>query len=60
MFANNDVPVPESIISEGTFEPRSLRVRCRLAKTAATGFLDIGANVGIYRLAAAKLRSGAF
>jgi len=55
MFANNDVPVLEYIISNGTFEPRSLSVWCRLAKTA-TGFLDIGANVGIYSLAAAKLR----
>src|SRR6185295_692567 len=37
------------------FEPASMRLWCGLARTA-TGILDIGANVGIYSLAAAALR----
>ncbi|MGE3476149.1 MAG: FkbM family methyltransferase [Rhodospirillaceae bacterium] len=55
MFSSGDVPVLTYIFDEGTFEPCSMRLWCRLAKSA-TGFLDIGANVGIYSLAAAKLR----
>lgn len=55
MFANNDTPVVDYILANGTFEPFSMSLWCRLAKTA-TGILDIGANVGIYSIAAAKLR----
>lgn len=55
MFSNGDVPVLTYVMATGAFEPGSMALWCRLAKTA-TGFLDIGANVGIYSLAAAKLR----
>jgi len=55
MFTNNDTPVIDYILREGTFEPHSVKLWCRLCK-AATGILDIGANVGIYSLCAALLR----
>jgi FkbM family methyltransferase len=55
MFTNNDTPVVKSIYTSRTFEPMSMKLWCRLAR-GATGILDIGANVGIYSLAAAALR----
>ncbi len=55
MFSNNDAPVVHYLMHSGTFEPFSMAIWCRLA-VRATGILDIGANVGIYSLAAAKLR----
>ena len=55
MFTNNDSPVVTHYLCSGTFEPQSLRLWCRLAR-AASGIVDIGANVGIYSLCAAKMR----
>ncbi len=55
MFTNNDSPVVESYITTGTFEPQSMDLWAKLCRRA-TGILDIGANVGIYSLCAAKLR----
>lgn len=55
MFTNNDCPGCKSI-REGRFEPGSMRLWCALARNA-TGILDVGANVGIYSLAAAALRN---
>jgi FkbM family methyltransferase len=55
MFSSNDVPVLQHVLDHGTFEPFSMAMWCRLA-ASATGIVDIGANVGIYSLAAAKLR----
>ena len=39
----------------GAFEPHAMKVWARLCRSA-TGVLDIGANVGIYSLCAARLR----
>jgi len=56
MFINNDSPVVSNILCHRRFEPTSLKLWCRLTKSA-TGILDIGANVGVYSLVAAALRS---
>lgn len=55
LFTNNDSPGASAVLYYREFETTSMKVWCRLCKTA-TGILDIGANVGIYSLAAAKLR----
>lgn len=55
MFTNNDCPRAGDILFGRHFEPQSMKLWCRLARTA-TGFLDIGAHVGVYSLAAASLR----
>lgn len=55
MFMNNDSPVVRNILMEGTFEPSSVSLWCHLCRTAS-GIVDIGANVGVYGLCAAKLR----
>lgn len=56
MFTNNDCPRGWDILFERRFEPQSMKMWCRLARTA-TGILDIGAHVGVYSLAAAALRN---
>ena len=56
MFTNNDCPRAADILYQRKFEPASMKIWCRLARTA-TGILDIGAHVGVYSLAAAALRS---
>lgn len=55
MFTAGDCPRAENILSDGSFEPESMRLWCRLARDA-TSILDIGAHVGVYSLAAAALR----
>jgi len=55
MFTNNDCPRALNILLGRSFEPGSMKIWCRLARTA-TGILDIGAHVGVYALAAASLR----
>lgn len=55
MFTNNDCPRGWNILFERRFEPESMKLWCRLARTAS-GILDIGAHVGVYSLAAAALR----
>lgn len=55
MFTNHDCPRGHDIFHLRRFEPQSMKVWCRLARTA-TGILDIGAHVGVYSLAAAALR----
>ena len=54
MFTNNDAPGISSAM-RGAFEPHAMKVWARLCRSA-TGVLDIGANVGIYSLCAARLR----
>ncbi len=54
MFTNNDAPGISSAM-RGAFEPHSMKVWARLCR-GATGILDIGANVGIYSLCAARVR----
>jgi FkbM family methyltransferase len=54
MFTNNDAPGVSNAM-RGAFEPQSMKVWARLCR-GATGILDIGANVGIYSLCAARLR----
>lgn len=56
MFTNNDCPRGWDILFDRYFEPQSMKMWCRLARTA-TGILDIGAHVGVYSLAAAALRN---
>ena len=56
MFTNNDCPRGWDIMFHRHFEPQSMKLWCRMAKTA-TGILDIGAHVGVYSLAAAALRT---
>lgn len=55
MFTNDDSPVVRHILNHGIFEPFSMALWCRLSRLA-TGIVDVGANVGIYSLSAAKLR----
>jgi len=55
MFTADDCIVAEYIIRQRSFEPMSMRVWCALARPA-TGIIDVGANVGIYTMAAAALR----
>ena len=55
MFTNNDCPRAMNILIGRSFEPSSMKIWCRLARTA-TGILDIGASVGVYALAAASIR----
>lgn len=55
LFTNNDSPSASAVLYYREFEQTSMKVWCRLSK-AATGILDVGANVGIYSLAAASLR----
>ena len=54
MFTNNDAPGVASAM-QGIFEPTSVKLWARLCRST-TGVLDIGANVGIYSLCAARLR----
>lgn len=54
MFNNDDCTTCQNILVH-QFEPASMRLWCTLARNA-TGFLDIGANVGVYALAAAAVR----
>jgi FkbM family methyltransferase len=56
MFTNNDCPGSTSILYHRQFEMGSLRLWCALAKSASS-VIDIGANVGIYSLTVAALRS---
>lgn len=56
MYTNNDCPRAENILAMGSYEPTSMRIWCRLARSA-TIILDVGAHVGVYGLAAASLRS---
>lgn len=55
MFTNHDCPRGWDILFDRYFEPQSMKIWCRLARTA-TEILDIGAHVGVYSLAAAALR----
>jgi FkbM family methyltransferase len=55
MFTAGDCSVANQVRREGSFDPGSLRLWCKLSRTA-TGILDIGAYTGIYSLAAAALR----
>ncbi len=55
MFTANDCPRAANILYEKEFEPGSMQIWCRLARTAS-GILDIGAHVGVYSLAAASIR----
>jgi len=55
MFSANDCSVSERILTTGTFEPMSMKIWCRFARKAS-GIFDIGAHVGTYSLAAAKIR----
>lgn len=55
MFTNNDCPRAINILYGRRFEPGSMALWCRYARTA-TSILDIGAHVGVYALAAASLR----
>jgi FkbM family methyltransferase len=55
MFTGNDCPRANDILYHRHFEPQSMKLWCRLARTA-TGILDVGAHVGTYSLAAAALR----
>jgi FkbM family methyltransferase len=55
MFTAADCPRAANILYEREFEPASMQIWCRLARTAS-GILDIGAHVGVYSLAAAALR----
>jgi len=55
MFTANDCPRAANILYEKEFEPGSMQIWCRLAKTAS-GILDIGAHVGVYSLSAASIR----
>ncbi|MHB1204622.1 MAG: FkbM family methyltransferase [Rhodospirillaceae bacterium] len=55
MFTNNDCPRAINILYGRTFEPGSMALWCRHARTA-TSIFDIGAHVGVYALAAASLR----
>ena len=56
MFTNHDCPRGWDILFDRHFEPQSMKIWCRLSRTA-TGILDIGAHVGVYSLAAAALRN---
>tara|TARA_R110000868_G_scaffold241255_1_gene495787 strand:- start:1549 stop:2430 length:882 start_codon:yes stop_codon:yes gene_type:complete len=56
MFTNNDCPRGWDILFSRHFEPQSMKLWCRMARTA-TGIVDIGAHVGTYSLAAAALRN---
>ncbi len=54
MFDNDDCGICRTI-REGQFEPTSLRLWCAVVRST-TSVVDIGANVGVYTLAAASLR----
>src|SRR5262245_24112087 len=56
MFTNDDCPRAYDILYTRRFEPTSMMVWCRLARTAS-GVIDIGAHVGVYALAAAAIRN---
>ena len=56
MFTNHDCMRAKDILYHRYFEPGSMKLWCRLAKLA-TGIIDIGAQVGVYSLAAAALRA---
>lgn len=55
MFTAWDCPRADNILGEKRFEPQSMALWCSLVHRA-TSILDIGANVGVYSLAAASLR----
>jgi FkbM family methyltransferase len=55
MFTNGDDPCSAAILEGGSLEPHSMRLWCRLARTASS-IIDVGAHVGVYSLAAAALR----
>ena len=56
MFSNGDDPCAINILHFRKFEPHSMRLWCQLAREA-TKILDIGANVGVYSLTAAAIRT---
>src|SRR4051812_10904245 len=56
MFTNNDCPRCDDILFHRRFEPASMKIWCALARTA-TAIIDVGAQVGVYTMAAAALRS---
>jgi FkbM family methyltransferase len=56
MFTAHDCPRASDILYDRRFEPMSMKVWCRLVPLA-TSIFDIGAQVGVYSLAAASLRS---
>jgi FkbM family methyltransferase len=55
MYTNNDCPRAVDILLYGNFEPMSMLIWCRLARTASC-IIDVGAHVGVYSLAAAAMR----
>ena len=55
MFTANDCPRSEDILVRKSFEPQSMRLWCALCRSA-TAIIDVGAQVGVYSLAAAALR----
>lgn len=55
MFTADDCPRAHNILYQREFEPMSMQIWCKLARTA-TGIVDLGAHVGVYSLAAAALR----
>jgi len=55
MFEVNDCPRARDILDHKRFEPQSMMLWCDLVRNA-TSVLDIGAQVGVYSLAAAALR----
>src|SRR4051812_34182023 len=55
MFTNNDCPRAFNILYQRKFEPGSMALWCRYARSASS-ILDVGAHVGVYALAAAALR----
>lgn len=56
MFTANDCPRALEIMYARKFEMGSMKLWCRLARSA-TGILDIGSHVGVYALTAAALRN---
>src|SRR5207247_334891 len=55
MFTANDCHRAVNILEQKKFEPMSMALWCRLVPKA-TWIVDIGAQVGVYSLAAAALR----
>ncbi len=55
MFSVGDSHRAVEILELGRFEPTSMRLWCKLARTASR-IIDIGAQEGIYAMAAAALR----
>lgn len=55
MFHWDDCHRAHNILEQRSFEPMSMSIWCKLARHA-TAIIDIGAQVGVYSLAAAALR----